>query len=135
MINILLTHTSKTPCNYYAVSTEIDLVSEDATGRMSVQVNCSHNYIQPIFIIITVQQNNSILTSTSIFCEHESNHPFDVLKCDTSYDLLVSWMSNSGVDTKTNCTLNQALNRMISCSGEWCIYIVVSCTYGIINNY
>ena len=110
-------------------------MSDDAPGRnsISVQVNCTHNYTQPIIINIAVQQNSVIVYNSSIPCAHESNHLFNILKCDTSYDLLVSWMSNSGEDSEAECTLDRALNRLISCPGEWCICIVVSCTYGIIN--
>lgn len=111
------------------VNAEIALVSgsimDSATSEISVQVNCSHTYDQTdsVSLKITVLhynvKNNNIINSTTISCEEESYTALDYLKCDTSYDLMVSWIPTADIDEDiAGCQLHHVTNKKVACPGK-----------------
>lgn len=99
-------------------------VDSEASG-LSVQVNCSHGYDQSdtILLKITVLQNdvsnNDIISSFRISCEDKSYASLDYLKCDTFYDLMVSWIPTADIDEDiTECQLNHVTNKKVACPGK-----------------
>lgn len=113
------------------VNAEIALLSgsimDSATSEISVQVNCSHFYDQTdsVSLKITVLHYNNIINSTTISCEDESYTALDYLKCDTSYDLMVSWIPTADIDEDiTECLLHHVKNKKITCSGKYLMILL-----------
>ena len=119
----------------HTVNADVDLVTDDdfdTSGELSVQVNCSHNYYNQstIHLKISVMQYNY---STIVSCVEESKFKFDFLKCDTTYDLKVSWITTSEGDTSdSECSLNQVQNRNIGCPSKLTTVTIIAHYYNMI---